>query len=239
MKLALIGYGKMGKTIEQVALQRGHTIVLRITSANMHEMNLKQLSRADVAIEFTRPDSARENVLHCLSAGVNVICGTTGWNGHLPEAEECALKNNAAFLFSSNFSIGVNMFFEINKKLALLMNGRSDYQVIIEETHHTQKKDAPSGTAVTLAQQIIEGRGLENKWLLNDFTNPEALPIISHRIGAVPGTHKITYSSAIDNLEITHTAHSRDGFAHGAVLAAEFIEGKKGIFSMQDVLGIN
>ncbi len=239
MKLALIGYGKMGKTIEQVALQRGHTIVLRITSANMHEMNLKQLSRADVAIEFTRPDSARENVLQCLSAGVNVICGTTGWNAHLNEAEECAQKYNAAFLYASNFSIGVNMFFEINKKLAQLMNGRADYQVTIEETHHTQKKDAPSGTAVTLAQHIIEGRSLENKWLLNDFTDPNALPIISHRIGTVPGTHKITYSSAIDNLEITHTAHNRDGFAHGAVLAAEFILGKKGIFSMQDVLGIN
>jgi len=237
MKLALIGYGKMGRTIEQVALQRGHKIVLRITSANMHEMNTRQLKNADVAIEFTRPDSARENVLQCLKAGVNVICGTTGWNEHLAEAEAAALEHDAAFLFSSNFSIGVNIFFEINKLLARLMNGRPEYNISIEEIHHTQKKDAPSGTAITLAQQIIDNQGNYKNWLLNDPSNPEALPIMAFRTGAVPGTHKISYTSAIDNIEIMHTAHNRDGFAHGAVLAAEYVYGKKGIFTMQDVLG--
>jgi 4-hydroxy-tetrahydrodipicolinate reductase len=238
MNIALIGYGKMGHAIEQIAAKRGHNVVLRISSANKHEMDATHLKQADVAIEFTNPAAAKENVLQCLSAGVSTVCGTTGWNEQLPEAEAAANKNNVAFLHASNFSIGVNIFFEINKSLASLMNGHTEYTPSIEETHHTQKKDAPSGTAITLAEQIIQNIGNKKRWLLSDANEKDAIPIIAHRIENMPGTHKITYSSSIDDIDIIHTAHNRDGFALGAVLAAEYIAGKQGIFSMKDVLGI-
>ena len=238
MNIALIGYGKMGHAIEQIAVKRGHNIVLRITSANKHEMDAAHLQLADVAIEFTHPESGKENVLRCLETGLNVVCGTTGWNDSLPVANKAAVENNAAFLHASNFSIGVNIFFEVNKLLARLMNGHAEYKPTIEETHHTQKKDAPSGTAITLAEQIIQNLDNATKWTLNDTGDVGALPIIAHRIENVPGTHKITYSSPIDDIEIIHTAHNRDGFALGAVLAAEYIYKKKGIFTMKDVLGI-
>lgn len=238
MNIALIGYGKMGHAIEQIAVERGHNIVLRITSANKHEMDAAHPQLADVAIEFTHPESGKENVLRCLEAGLNVVCGTTGWNDSLPVANKAAVENNAAFLHASNFSIGVNIFFEVNKLLARLMNGHAEYKPTIEETHHTQKKDAPSGTAITLAEQIIQNRDNTTKWTLNDAGEADALPIIAHRIENVPGTHKITYSSSIDDIEIIHTAHNRTGFALGAVLAAEYIYKKKGIFTMMDVLGI-
>ena len=238
MNIALIGYGKMGQTIEKIALKRGHNIVLRISSANKHEMDAAHLQQADVAIEFTRPDSAKENVIRCLSAGIGVVCGTTGWNEQLQEANNAATSNNVAFLQASNFSIGVNIFFEVNKLLAALMNGHSEYGITIEETHHTQKKDAPSGTAITIAEQIIQKMDSKEKWLLNDNNDPSAVPILAHRIENVPGTHTVTYASEIDDIEIRHIAHNRDGFAQGAVLAAEYIAGKKGIFSMKDVLGI-
>jgi len=238
MNIALIGYGKMGHAIEQIAVKRGHNVVLRISSANKHEMDATHLKQADVAIEFTNPAAAKENVLQCLSSGLSTVCGTTGWNEQLPEAEAAANKNNVAFLHASNFSIGVNIFFEINKSLASLMNGHTEYTPSIEETHHTQKKDAPSGTAITLAEQIIQNIGNKKRWLLSDANEKDAIPIIAHRIENVPGTHKITYSSSIDDIDIIHTAHSRDGFALGAVLAAEYIAGKKGIFSMKDILGI-
>ncbi len=238
MNIALIGYGKMGQAIEQIALKRGHNITLRITSANRHEMTTEQLRTTDVAIEFTRPEYAKENVLQCLSSGVNVVCGTTGWNEHLRDAETVALEQKVAFLHASNFSIGVNIFFEVNKLLASLMNGHTEYCVRIEETHHTQKKDAPSGTAITLAGQIIENLTSKKKWALNDFNEQDAVPILTYRINDVPGTHKIAYSSSIDDIEIIHTAHNREGFALGAVMAAEFISGKQGVFSMKDVLGI-
>jgi 4-hydroxy-tetrahydrodipicolinate reductase len=239
MNIALIGYGKMGHAIEQIAERRGHKVVLRVTTANKGEIGAEDLRLADVVIEFTSPDSAKENVLKCISAGVNVISGTTGWNNELEEVRDLASEGNVAFLHASNFSVGVNIFFEVNKLLASLMNGREDYSVSIEETHHTQKKDAPSGTAITLAEQIVEHMDNKRKWALNDFNNREAVPIVAHRVENVPGTHKVTYSSAIDNIDIVHTAHSRDGFALGAVLAAEYIIGKKGVFSMKDVLGIN
>ena len=238
MNIALIGYGKMGHTIEQVAIKRGHNIVLRITSANKHEMDKEHLQKADVAIEFTRPESAKENVLKCLSSGISVVSGTTGWNQHLQQARDSANEHEVAFLHASNFSIGVNIFFEINKLLASLMNGLPEYHVTVEETHHTQKKDAPSGTAITIAEQIIQHISRTKQWVLNDFNEPDSLPIIAHRIENVPGTHKVSYSSAIDDIEIIHTAHNRDGFALGAVMAAEFIVGKKGVFLMKDVLGI-
>lgn len=228
----------MGHAIEQVAINRGHEVVLRITSANKHVMDEAHLKQADVAIEFTRPESGKENVLQCLSAGVCVVSGTTGWNESLPEAYAAADRNNAALLHASNFSVGVNIFFEVNKLLASLMNGHNEYYVSIEETHHTQKKDAPSGTAITIAEQILESNTANNKWVLNDFNVKGALPIVAHRVENVPGTHKVTYASPIDNIDIIHTAHNRDGFALGAVLAAEYIHGKKGVFHMKDVLGI-
>jgi len=238
MKIALIGYGKMGHAIEQVALKRGHDVVLRITSANRQDMAAAHLAQADVAIEFTAPAVARENVLACLSAGINVISGTTGWNENLGEAQAKAIEKQVAFLHASNFSIGVNIFFEVNKLLASLMNGQPEYNVSIDETHHTGKKDAPSGTAITLAGQIIQNLDGKEKWVLNDINEADSVPIFAHRVEDVPGTHTVTYSSAIDDISITHTAHSRDGFALGAVLAAEFIFGKHGVFSMKDVLKI-
>ncbi len=236
MKIALIGYGKMGHAIEQVALSRGHAIVLHITTANKQEMDEEHLRQADVAIEFTSPSTAKENVLRCLSAGINVVSGTTGWNDQLHEAETIARKQGVAFMHSSNYSLGVNIFFEVNKLLASLMNGKTEYDVVIEETHHTQKKDAPSGTAITLAEQIIQNIDGKTRWLLNDLNEANAVPIISHRIENVPGTHVVNYSGKVDSIELKHTAHSRDGFALGAVLAAEYINGKTGIFSMKDVL---
>jgi len=237
MKIALIGYGKMGHAIEEIALQRGHEIVLRITDENIEDFSNENIQRADVAIEFTNPHSAVENILSCLKANVAVVCGTTGWLTQLNLIEEKCKELNGAFLYASNFSVGVNIFFELNKKLAGLLKPHPSYRVAIEEIHHTQKKDAPSGTAITLAEQIIEVSDEKNKWVNNDTTNKNELSIISKRIDEVPGTHSVKYSSAVDDIEIIHTAHNRKGFAEGAVLAAEFLQGKKGIYSMKEVLG--
>ena len=238
MKIALIGYGKMGKAIEEIATQRGHEITMRIGTANKDEMTRENLRMADAIIEFTRPEAAKENVLLCLEAGVPVVCGTTGWNDELATAKLSATENETAFLWASNFSVGVNIFFEVNKLLASLMNNQEEYEISIEETHHTQKKDAPSGTAITLAEQLLENIQRKNHWANESTDSSDEFPIVAHRIDNIPGTHKITYHSAIDNIEITHTAHNRQGFALGAVLAAEFISGKQGIFTMKDVLGI-
>ena len=237
MKIALIGYGKMGHAIEEIALQKGHEIVLRITDENLEEFNKENIQRADVAIEFTNPHSAVENILFCLKANVAVVCGTTGWLTQLNLIEEKCKELNGAFLYASNFSVGVNILFELNKKLAALLKPHPSYRVAIEEIHHTQKKDAPSGTAITLAEQIIELSDEKNKWVNNDTTNKNELSIISKRIDEVPGTHSVKYSSSVDDIEIIHTAHNRKGFAEGAVLAAEFLKGKKGIYSMKEVLG--
>ncbi|MBS1779311.1 MAG: 4-hydroxy-tetrahydrodipicolinate reductase [Bacteroidetes bacterium] len=238
MNIALIGYGKMGKAIEEVAVERGHSITLRISSSNAHEMTPENLSMADVAIEFTNPEAARENVHKCMEAGLSVVCGSTGWNEGVSLAKMKAVEEGVAFLQASNFSIGVNIFFEVNKILATLMNDQPSYDVSIEETHHTQKKDAPSGTAITLAEQILENMPRKKHWAKEETDNPEAFPIIAHRIENVPGTHNVKYTSGIDDIEIIHTAHNRKGFALGAVLAAEFINGKKGVYEMRDVLGI-
>lgn len=236
MKIALIGYGKMGKAIEQVALKRGHEIILRIGRGNRHEFTKENLVLADVAIEFTGPESALENVLKCMDAGVPVICGSTGWNEHLYLAREKCVTVNSAFLQASNFSIGVNIFFEINKKLASIMNDWPEYQVTVSETHHTEKKDSPSGTAITIAEQILDKLKRKQHWTPDTPSGEDTVSIMAYRKEHVPGTHHVTYASAIDEIEITHTAHSREGFAFGAVLAAEFIQHRKGIFTMSDVL---
>lgn len=238
MKIALVGYGKMGHAIEEIAVQRGHEVVMRITSSNRNEMTEANLHNADVVIEFTKPEAAKENVMACLSAGTAVVCGTTGCNEDIGQAKQKANEMGTSFLIASNFSIGVNIFFEVNKLLASLMNDQADYDITVEETHHTQKKDAPSGTAITIAEQILGNLQRKKRWVKETANNDDELAIIAHRIENVPGTHVVRYSSEIDDIEITHTAHNRKGFALGAVLAAEYIAGKKGVFTMQDVLGI-
>jgi 4-hydroxy-tetrahydrodipicolinate reductase len=238
MKLALIGYGKMGKAIETVALQRGHEIVLTIDQPNLHEFTREIMAKADAAIEFTSPHSAFDNVKKCISFGIPVVCGSTGWTEKLEELKSYCALSNGSFIYSSNYSVGVNIFFEINKKLAALMAPHSEYDVILDETHHTQKKDAPSGTAITLAEQVLEQVKRKKQWVNELSDNPADLEIISQRTDPAPGTHSIRYSSVIDTIEIIHTAHNRTGFATGAVLAAEFIQNKKGFFTMKDVLNL-
>jgi 4-hydroxy-tetrahydrodipicolinate reductase len=238
LKLALIGYGKMGKAIEEVALHRAHEVVIKIDQPNLQDFTKENLSKADVAIEFTGPGSAFENVKKCIEFGMPVVCGSTGWTDKLEEIKKLCNDKNGAFIYSSNYSVGVNIFFDVNKKLAALMVPHKEYEVILEETHHTQKKDAPSGTAITLAEQILEQVKRKKQWVNELSDNPEDLEIISQRIDPAAGTHSVKYSSAIDNIEIIHTAHNRKGFAFGALLAAEFIKKRNGFFTMKDVLGI-
>ena len=237
MKIALIGYGKMGKAIEEIAIKKGHEIGLVIDLHNQNDLTNENLQKVDVAIEFTTPETAAENILRCFSAGIPVVSGTTGWLHKMDEVKDLCVKQNASFLYSSNFSIGVNIFFELNKRLAELMS-KQDYEVTVEETHHTQKKDAPSGTAITIAEQILKGLPQKKQWVNYKSDKEEDLSILSHRIDPAAGTHSIKYSSDVDDIEIVHTAHNRKGFASGAVLGAEFIKDKKGNFSMKDVLGI-
>ena len=232
MKIALLGYGKMGQAIEKIAKQRGHTIVLKTTSKDKDY----NLSNVDVAIDFSVPTSAVENISQCLKQDVPVISGTTGWLEHYDSIVELCKKQQGTFLYASNFSLGVNIFFELNKTLARLMNRLPEYTASIEEIHHTQKLDAPSGTAISLAKDIISNSDYSS-WTL-DKPNEKELGIVAKRIENVPGTHEISYDSTIDSIQIKHTAHSREGFALGAVIAAEWIFGKKGIFTMKDVLNI-
>lgn len=236
MKIALIGYGKMGKAIEEIALSRGHEIVLRININNTEEFNIESIKNADVAIEFTGPESAYENIRKCILAGVSVVSGSTGWLHKLSEIQVLAIEKKVAFLYASNFSVGVNLFFELNKYLATLMHTYSSYEPVITEIHHTEKKDAPSGTAISLAEQILKVYTQKKEWINNSTDNKEQLEIVSKREGNTPGTHIIRYSSDIDDIEIIHTAHNRKGFAQGAVLGAEYIAGKNGIFTMHNVL---
>ncbi len=236
MKIALIGYGKMGKEIEQILIARGHTIPLIIDLNNTNDLDAAHLKEIDVAIEFTTPSTAYGNVVKCLEAGVPVVCGTTAWLDKLPQVEQLCKEKTGAFFYASNYSIGVNIFFEINRRLAQLMNRFGEYDVTIEETHHTQKKDAPSGTAVTLAEGILENLDRKQKWVCGTTTVPEELEVVAIRRSVVPGTHTVTYESDVDSLSITHMAKSRRGFALGAVLAAEFLYGKTGIFSMKDLM---
>lgn len=238
MKLALIGYGKMGKIIEEIAVQRGHGVILKIDINNLEEFTMENLSKADAAIEFTGPHSAYENIKKILSSGVPLVCGSTGWTEKLSVVKKMVTELNGTFLFTSNFSIGVNIFFELNKKLAALMSSHPDYEVGIKEIHHTQKKDAPSGTAISLAEQILEVNKRKKRWVNKNSDNVEDLEIISERTDPAPGTHIVKYASTIGDIEIIHTAHSRKGFALGAVMAAEFLQGKKGNFTMKEVLGL-
>ena len=233
MKIALLGYGKMGKTIEQIAVARGHEIVLKIDNAETPY----DITIADVAIEFSTPNSAFANISNSLTHKVPMVAGTTGWLSQYNEAVALCKAQQTAFLYASNFSIGVNVFFALNKTLAKLMSGLKEYEVAIEEIHHTQKLDAPSGTAITLAEGIIAETD-KTGWHLDTAAENE-IPIVAKRIDNTPGTHIITYSSEVDTIEIKHTAHNRNGFALGAVMAAEWIVGKQGVFTMSDVLGFS
>lgn len=239
MNIALIGYGKMGKAIEAIAIERGHTITLKITSQNSNDLTTDNLAKADVAIEFTNPESAIANLYKCFDVNVPVVCGSTGWLSQLQNVQDYCNQKNGSLLYASNFSVGVNIFFELNKKLAQLMSKQPSYQVSVEEIHHTQKKDAPSGTAITIAEDIMQHLTQKTTWINEPTQNNHELSIISKRIDPAPGTHTVKYSSSIDDIEITHTAHNRQGFALGAVIASEFIFGKKGIFTMQEVLQLS
>lgn len=235
MKIALVGYGKMGKEIEQIALSRGHQIVLKVDISNAKTYTIEELKQADVAIEFSTPESAVSNIYKCFDAGVPVVVGTTGWMDHLPEIKKTCTDKNQTLFYASNYSIGVNLFFKLNTFLAKLMNKHSGYSVDMEEIHHVHKLDAPSGTAISLANQVIENINSKQKWV-NDVTeNKNELSIISKRIDEVPGTHTVTYGSEVDEISITHIAHSRKGFALGAVIAAEWLKGKKGVYGMDDL----
>lgn len=238
MKIALIGYGKMGKAIEAIALQKGHEIVLKISIENTNELTIENLQKADVAIEFTGPESAAANLKLCFLAGVPVVCGSTGWLNKWDETLALCKGKHGALIYASNFSIGVNLFFELNNYLAKLMNNYDGYDVQLTEVHHTEKKDAPSGTAITLANQVLSHVQRKKTWVNHTAQTIDELQIISERTDPAPGTHKVKYSSPIDDIEIIHTAHNRNGFASGAVMAAEFIKDKEGVFNMKDVLGL-
>ena len=233
MKIALLGYGKMGKVIERIALERGHEIVLK----KDQDSTFEGLLQADVAIDFSVPDSAVANISECLNNGIPVISGTTGWLAEYQAMVDLCEAKNGSFIYGSNFSLGVNVFFELNEYLAKMMSNLKQYKVSMEEIHHTQKLDAPSGTAITLAEGIIENTSKKG-WELGTNLSFENIPIEAKRIPDVPGTHTVWYSSEVDTIEIKHTAHSRKGFALGAVIAAEWIVGKTGVFSMKDVLNI-
>ena len=231
MKIALLGYGKMGKVIEQIALERGHTIVLKKRSSDGYE----GLENADVAIDFSVPTSAVNHISECLNNNIPIISGTTGWLEDYDKMVDLCNQKNGSFIYGSNFSLGVNIFFELNKQLAKMMQNLKLYNVSMEEVHHTQKLDAPSGTAISLANDIIKNSNYTNWSLTKDDTN---LFIDAKRIENVPGTHSVFYDSKVDQIEIKHTAHSREGFALGSVIAAEWIKDKKGVYTMKDVLGI-
>ena len=237
MKIALIGYGKMGKTIEKMALAQGHEIVLKIDISNYDELTSENLRKADVAIEFTRPESAMNNILSCFKAGIPIVSGTTGWVEKKEEVDILCKSHKGGFFYASNYSVGVNIFFALNRYLAKLMDTQPQYGIEMEEIHHTEKLDAPSGTAITLAEGIMEQVTRKKEWINEPSKQSTILPIISKRIPKVKGTHQVNYLSAIDDLEIKHVAHSREGFANGAIQAAEWIIGKEGSFGMQDMLG--
>ncbi|MEM1220693.1 MAG: dihydrodipicolinate reductase C-terminal domain-containing protein [Bacteroidota bacterium] len=238
MKIALLGYGKMGKAIEQLALAAGHEIGLRIDASNTHELTLDGLRGHDVAIEFSRPDTAFDNIILSLEAGLPIISGTTAWLDRLEEVYNHCEAKQGAFLYASNFSLGVNLFFVLNQRLAELMRQYPSYAIRVEEEHHTEKLDAPSGTAITLAEGLLPILPNKTDWSHPPRSGDETIPILAERIPDVPGTHRIIYENEIDSIQIQHLAKSREGFARGALMAAEWIVGKQGIFSMKDVLGV-
>lgn len=242
MKIALLGYGKMGQIIERFALERGHEIVMKIGIDNLDELTIQNLKKADMAIDFSAPAAAIDNIYKCFEAGVPVVVGTTGWYGKLQEVKNDCLAGNNTLLYGSNFSVGVNLFFHLNKVLAKLMNNYPAYEVQVEEIHHTQKLDSPSGTAMTLAEGIIDQVKRKSEWInevvgtpIPDVIKNDQLLIESHRIENVPGTHTVVYSSEVDDIEIKHTAHNRAGFALGAVIAAEWLHNKSGFYNISDI----
>ena len=232
MKIALLGYGKMGKTIEQVAIKRGHEIVIKTSGKEDYD-----ITHADIAIDFSIPEAALKNITNCFRNNVPVISGTTGWLHNYNDALNYCKEHDGAFIYASNFSLGVNIFFALNKQLAKMMTSLSDYKISLEEIHHTEKLDAPSGTAISLAKDIIERHDEYTEWQLGEASGSQ-LPIEAKRIADIPGTHTIKYNSKTDSIKIEHIAHNRDGFALGAVIAAEWLIGKTGVFSMNDVLNI-
>jgi 4-hydroxy-tetrahydrodipicolinate reductase len=239
MKIALLGYGKMGKELEQVALERNHHIVLRVDVDTISSLKDSDLQSADVALEFTTPASAFENVMRCVQAGVPVVCGTTGWTERMDEIKKACKEKNGAVFYAPNFSIGVNIFFEINRRLAELMKNHTNYEPEIHEIHHIHKKDKPSGTAIALAETIIAAGGKKTQWKLRDSKNIPAeneMIITAVRENEVPGIHSVKYLSQDDELEIIHRAKGRKAFASGAILAAEWLQGKKGFFGMKDMM---
>jgi 4-hydroxy-tetrahydrodipicolinate reductase len=239
MEIALIGYGKMGRTIEKAAIARGHKVIVTIDDESQWQQSTDKLATCDVAIEFSTPEAAPENIRRCFEAGIPVVCGTTGWLNELANITRLCNQQDQSLFWASNFSIGVNFFFKLNRQLADMLSDMHGYRPRIIETHHTEKMDAPSGTAITLANEIIAARRALSKWgdASKDLTD-DTLPIKSYRIENITGTHVVTYESMIDNIEIKHTAHNRSGFAEGALIAAEWLQNKKGVFSMQDLLNI-
>ena len=236
MKIVLFGYGKMGKEVEKIALERGHELILRIEKNEKYD-----ISEADVAIDFSVPSAAFNNITSCLKKNIPVISGTTGWLEDYEKAVTICKKNNGSFIYASNFSIGVNLFFELNDKLSRIMNSNNNYTPSIEEIHHTKKLDAPSGTAITIAEQTIKNSSIK-EWCLQTNrakVDKEIIPISSKRIKDVPGTHIVAYKSEIDSIEIKHTAHNRKGFALGAIIAAEWLINKNGVYTMKDVLNLD
>jgi 4-hydroxy-tetrahydrodipicolinate reductase len=236
MKIVLFGYGKMGKEVEKIALERGHELILRIEKNEEYD-----ISKADVAIDFSVPSAAFNNITSCFKKNIPVISGTTGWLEDYEKAVTICKKNNGSFIYASNFSIGVNLFFELNDKLSRIMNSNNNYSPSIEEIHHTKKLDAPSGTAITIAEQTIKNSSTK-EWSLHTNrakVDKEIIPISSKRIKDVPGTHIVAYESEIDSIEIKHTAHNRKGFAHGAIIAAEWLINKNGVYTMKDVLNLD
>jgi 4-hydroxy-tetrahydrodipicolinate reductase len=245
MKIALLGYGKMGRIIEKIATDRKHEIVLKIDYDNLNELTPENLAKADVAIEFSTPGTVLNNIEQCFNAGVPIVVGTTGWYNRLPQVKQSCEEGGHSMLYASNFSVGVNVFFHVNKVLAKLMNNYPYYDVQVEEIHHTQKMDSPSGTGITIAEGIIENLDSKKEWVnvlttdgdetADDNIAADQLLIESFRIDSVPGTHTVIYDSEVDTIELKHTAHNRNGFALGAVMAAEWIQNKKGFHSVEDM----
>jgi len=233
MKIALLGYGRMGKAIEKIALQRGHEIVVRVDE----HTTTYDITIADIAIDFSIPSAAFNNITHCFKHSIPVVSGTTGWLKEFRKATDLCAQNKGGFIYASNFSLGVAIFFELNEYLAKMMRRLDQYQISMEEIHHTKKLDAPSGTAISLAEGIIQHSN-KNSWVSGVTNNESEIPIVSKRLPNVPGTHEIKYTSDVDTIAIKHTAHNRDGFAIGAVIAAEWLIGKTGVFTMNDVLGL-
>ena len=236
MKILLLGYGKMGQLIDKLATEDGHTVVAKIHIDNRDELTNLSSKNVDVAIDFSQPSAAVENIKWCIDQGIPVAVGTTGWLEQKAKVDEYCKANDGTYLYASNFSIGVNLFFKLNEQLAKLMNSQVQYTVTSKEVHHTQKLDSPSGTSITIAEGIINNLDRKAKWVNNESDKPEELEIISERIDPTPGTHQVSYTSAVDTIDITHTAHSREGFARGAIAVAQWLKDQKGVKQMSDFI---